>query len=105
MILLGLNCGFGCTDCAEIQWKNLDLKNGRVSFPRGKTEVARNLPLWPETVCALKKVLKLGELVFYTSKGNLWVRTIRSVNKHGRERYTKEDTVTKQFSKLLKKLR
>jgi len=36
MILLGLNCGFGCTDCAEIQWKNLDLKNGRVSFPRGK---------------------------------------------------------------------
>jgi len=103
MILLGLNCGFGCTDCAEIQWKNLDLKNGRVSFPRGKTGIARNLPLWPETVCALKKVPKLGELVFYTSKGNPWVRAIRSVDKHGREKYTKEDAVTKQFSKLLKK--
>jgi len=36
MIWLGLNCGFGCTDCAELRWKNLDLKNNRVSFPRGK---------------------------------------------------------------------
>ncbi len=44
MIWLGLNCGFGCTDCAELKWKNLNLKNARVSFARGKTGVGRNLP-------------------------------------------------------------
>jgi len=103
MIWLGLNCGFGCTDCAELRWKNLDLENGRVCFPRGKTGVNRNLPLWPETIQALREVPKSGELVFYTAKGNPWVRAIRGVDKFGREKYTKEDAVTKQFSKLIKK--
>ena len=64
MIWLGLNCGFGCTDCSELKWKNLDLENGRVDFPRGKTGIARNLPLWPETVDAIKVTPKKGELVF-----------------------------------------
>jgi len=58
MIWLGLNCGFGCTDCAELKWKNIDLKSGRVLFPRGKTGIERNLPLWPETVQALKQIPK-----------------------------------------------
>ncbi|MHC4159511.1 MAG: tyrosine-type recombinase/integrase [Planctomycetota bacterium] len=56
MIWLGLNCGFGCTDCAELRWKDLDLKNGRVRFPRGKTGISRNLLLWVETIKALKAV-------------------------------------------------
>jgi site-specific recombinase XerC len=56
MILLGLNCGFGCTDCAELQWANLDLERGRVDLPRHKTGIGRNLMLWPETVEALKIV-------------------------------------------------
>ena len=103
MIWLGLNCGFGCTDCAELRWDNLDLENSRVRFPRGKTGIDRNLPLWPETVMALKQVSKLGELVFYTSKGNPWVRTIQSVDRHGNQKYTKDDEVSKNFSKLLKK--
>jgi integrase len=42
MIWLGLNCGFGCTDCAELRWDNLDLKNSKVRFPRGKTGIDRN---------------------------------------------------------------
>ncbi|MCK4791139.1 MAG: tyrosine-type recombinase/integrase [Desulfobacteraceae bacterium] len=103
MIWLGLNCGFGCTDCAELRWDNLNLKNSRVRFPRGKTGIDRNLPLWPETVMALKQVPKLSELVFYTSKGNPWVRTIQSIDKHGNQKYTKDDAVSKSFSKLLKK--
>ena len=103
MIWLGLNCGFGCTDCAEIQWKNLDLKNSRVSFPRGKTGIGRNLPLWPETVEVLKEIPKSGELVFYTSKGNPWVRMIKSTDKNGIEKHTKENAVSKKFSKLIKK--
>jgi integrase len=103
MIWLGLNCGFGCTDCAELKWSNLDLQNARVNFPRGKTGIDRNLPLWPETVEALRHVPKQGELVFYTRRGNPWVRTIRSVEKDGTEKYTKDDAVTKEFSKLTRK--
>jgi len=103
MIWFGLNCGFGCTDCAELQWKNIDLKNGRVDFPRGKTGINRNLPLWPETVEALQQVRKSGELVFYTCRGNPWVRAIQKVDKNGKENYSKNDAVSKNFSKLLKK--
>jgi integrase len=104
MILLGLNCGFGCTDCAELKWENMDLKNLRVVFPRGKTGISRNLSLWPETVAALKDVPKQGELVFYTVRGNSWVRTIHSKDKSGNEKFTKDDAVSKAFSKLLKKV-
>ena len=103
MIWLGLNCGFGCTDCAELQWRNLDLKNGRVNIPRGKTGISRNLPLWPETVQAIKDVPKKGDLIFYTRRGNPWVSSIRSSEKDGTEKYTKNDAVSKEFSKLMKK--
>ena len=103
MIWLGLNCGFGCTDCAELKWRDLDLENSRVCFPRGKTGVERNLPLWPETVQALNEVPKKGELVFYTRRGNPWVRATHNKGEDGPERYTKDDGVTKEFSKLMKK--
>jgi len=93
----------GCTDCAELKWNNLDLENARVFFPRGKTGIERNLPLWPETVQALKELPKQGELVFYTRRGNPWVRTIQSVEKDGTEKYTKDDAVSKEFSKLMRK--
>jgi integrase len=103
MILLGLNCGFGCTDCAELKWDNLDLENSRVVFPRGKTGISRNLLLWSETVSILEDVPRQGELVFYTTKGNPWVRAILSKDKSGNEKFTKDDAVTKAFSKLLEK--
>jgi integrase len=66
MIMLGLNCGFGCTDCARLKWKNLDLENGRVQLARSKKGVPRNLPLWPETAKALKKVPRSGQLGLVT---------------------------------------
>jgi integrase len=103
MILLGLNCGFGCTDCAELKWDNLDLAKSRVIFPRGKTGISRNLTLWPETVQALKGSPKKGELVFYTAKGNPWVWATQTVDRFGNERFTKEDALSRKFSKLLKK--
>jgi integrase len=103
MIWLGLNCGFGCTDCAELKWTNLDLEHGRVTFPRGKTGIGRNLPLWPETVRALQAVPKQGELVFYTRSGNPWVRTMSSKQEDGTTKYTRDGAVTKEFSRLMKK--
>ena len=70
MILLGLNCGFGCTDCAELKWKNLDLQNGRVNFPMGKTGISRNLPLWSETTgpCGFKNGYDLCSGRFGTNR-------------------------------------
>jgi integrase len=103
MILLGLNCGFGCTDCAEIKWENLDLQNSRVVFPRGKTGISRNLSLWPETVNALKSMPEKGEFVFYTPKGNPWVRTIEATDDDGLKKYSTDNALSKKFSKLLKK--
>jgi len=103
MIWLGLNCGFGCTDCAELKWKSLDLENGRVAFPRSKTGIDRNLPLWPETIQALKELPISGELVFYTSRGNPWVTHNRVIGEDGRVKYTKIDSVSQAFSDLMKK--
>lgn len=102
MVWLGLNCGFGCTDCAELKWKNLDLQYSRVDFPRGKTGISRNLPLWPETVQALRKVPVSGELVFYTRRGNPWVGAEKSVGQDGKEKYKKTNNVSKEFSRLMK---
>jgi len=103
MIYLGLNCGFGCTDCSELQWKNLDLANGRVVFPRGKTGVQRNLPLWPETIDVLRAVPKRGKLVFYTSKGNPFVRNVFKTDTNGREKYCPLNSITTKFSRLIKR--
>jgi integrase len=96
MIWLGLNCGFGCTDVAELQWDDLDLKNGKVDLPRGKTGVPRNPSLWPETIQALQRIPPQGPLVFYTSDGNPWVRHNEKTKRH-------IDTVSKEFAKLITK--
>lgn len=103
MIWLGLNCGFGCTDCAELLWKHLHFEEARVHFPRGKTGIDRNIPLWPETIVALKNLRKKGDHVFYTAKGNIWVRTIKKVGENGITKYTKDNAIGKEFSKLIKK--
>ena len=103
MIWLGLNCGFGCTDCAQLKWKDLDFENNRVKLARNKTGVPRNLPLWPETIQALKEVPKSGKLVFYTSKGYPWIRTLLKTEGDGDGKYTTVNFVTSRFSKLLRK--
>jgi integrase len=105
MILLGLNCGFGCTDCARLKWPDIDLDNGRVQLPRSKTGVSRNLPLWPETIEALKKLPISGQLVFYTTEGHPWVRTSLKIKEDGSERYATVNAVTSMFARLLKKTR
>lgn len=103
MILFGLNCGFGCTDCAELKWSDLDRVNTRVKLPRRKTGISRDLPLWPETIKALEKIPKTGKLVFYTSKGNPYIRTIFKSDGNGNGKYTTLNTITTQFSRLIKR--
>ena len=103
MIWLGLNCGFGCTDCAELRWSDLDLVNAGVKLPRRKTGISRDLPLWPETVESLEKIPKTGTLVFYTSRGNPYIQTLLKTNGNGNGKYTTLNTITTKFSRLIKK--
>jgi integrase len=55
MIFLGINAGFGNSDCGNLPLTALDLDNGWVDFPRPKTGMARRCPLWPETVAAIRE--------------------------------------------------
>jgi integrase len=78
MILLGVNCGFGPTDCCRLPQSALDLKTGWIDYPRPKTALRRRVPLWPETVAALQEAIairpaaknpKHGDLVFLAASG------------------------------------
>ena len=55
--LLGVNCGFGNADVGHLPLKAVDLKGGWITYPRPKTGVDRRIPLWPETIEALRAVL------------------------------------------------
>src|SRR5262245_40992818 len=83
MILLGINCGFGNTDCGTLPRSAVDLDEGWVRFPRPKTGIERRCPLWPETVAAVREALahrpepkkeEHAGLVFVTTHGGAWAR-------------------------------
>jgi len=76
IILLGINCGYGPQDIAEMTLGNLDLAGGWLTQLRSKTGKPRRAPLWPETVKALRVVLegrletmKAGDRVFLSKTG------------------------------------
>lgn len=94
MILLGINCGFGNTDCGTLPISAVDLKGLMIDFPRPKTAIDRRCPVWPETVAALRKVIQPNKhgLVFVTEWGNPWVNG-------------STDAVSKEFTKVLKRLK
>jgi integrase len=54
MLLLGLNCGFGPKDLADLRWD--DICDGRVTLPRSKTGVCQTYALWPETEAHLGQI-------------------------------------------------
>ncbi len=77
MILLGVNCGFGNSDCGQLPEAALNLEAGWIDYPRPKTGIGRRCPLWPETVGALKAALAARKsdtdtLVFRTKYGKSW---------------------------------
>lgn len=57
MVLLGINCGFGNGDCSALPISALNLEGGWLNFPRPKTGIDRRVPLWPETVEAIKAAI------------------------------------------------
>src|SRR5262249_20229049 len=57
MIYLAINGGLGNTDCGRLTRGALDLDRGWLDYPRPKTGVPRRVPLWPETVEAVRLAL------------------------------------------------
>ena len=101
MILLGVNCGFGNSDCGHIPLTALDLDAGWIDYPRPKTGINRRCPLWPETVQAMRKAIAdrpdpKGEehagLVFITKYGRGWAKD------------TPDSPISNEMRKLLDKL-
>jgi integrase len=81
MILLGINCGFGNSDCGNLPLSAVGLDKAIIDFPRPKTGIARRCPLWPETIAALREMLakhpnpkkeEHAGLVFLTRCGDSW---------------------------------
>lgn len=120
MILLGINCGYGNTDVANLPQKAVDFDEGWIEFPRPKTEIRRRNPLWPETITALKAAIAIRPkpadatgrgLCFLTRCGRPWVRVKRKAKtgetgqSDGPEISVPIDALSGQFTKLLRNLK
>lgn len=98
MIWLGVNGGYGATDCSDLLKVDVDLKAKRIHTVRDKRKIIRMVPLWPETVKAI--ALLLSERaddphVFRKPDGKLWVQEKESAN---------INAVTKVFAALMDEL-
>jgi integrase len=109
IVLLGINVGAGNTDVANMQMKHLDLDGGWLNYPRGKTGIGRRVPLWPETVEALKLAIANRPAPQSSDDKNCVFLTPR---RNGAERSgatrlvvvgktSRTDYVSRDFSKLL----
>jgi integrase len=81
MILLAINAGLGNSDCGQLRFRNIDLQNGWLNYPRPKTGAARRCPLWQKTREALQQAIEQRpepkdeasrDFVFITKYGRPW---------------------------------
>ena len=81
MLLLGINCAFGNSDCGNLPMSAVDLKTGMIYYPRPKTGIERRCCLWPETIEAIQEAMakraapkkeEHAGLVFLTRCGDSW---------------------------------
>jgi integrase len=83
MVCLAINGGLTQRELSELLLSEVDLDAGWVRTSRGKTGEAREVPLWPETVAALRDAMEArptpktpdaADLFFVTRTGQAWVR-------------------------------
>jgi integrase len=104
MVLLGVNGGFGQMDFATLPASVVDFKKGVIDYTRQKTGVKRVVPLWPETVSALRAYRRPSdahpELFFVTTHGNPWIHEKAKEDAGGRLTGTTHvDSVSLEFKK------
>jgi integrase len=110
MILLCLNGGYGAKEVSDLPWAAVDLDGAIIDHNRGKTEefnVPHIVPLWPETVAALRLVRVQrpdDTLVFRTREGNPWCRREAKFDKGRLTRATNHDNVAWRFNGLVRRL-
>lgn len=102
MILLGVNCGFGNSDCGRLPLRAVDLDSGWVEFPRPKTGAARRCPLWPETVRALRESLAARRQPKDSDHAGRFFITAALGSYH---KATTDSPIAKEFAKLVKELK
>jgi integrase len=101
MILLGINCGYGNSDCGNLPLRAVDLETGMIDFPRPKTGIARRCPLWPETVSALRDALEKRPEAKSAADAGLFFITKYGLSWH---KDTPDGPISKETAKLLKAL-
>lgn len=71
MLLLGMNGGYGAMEVAQLRGKNLRLDEAIIVGRRSKTGARHRVPLWPETVAALRVLgpVPAESRVFVTAAG------------------------------------
>jgi len=117
MVLLAANCGFGQPDLSGLPLRAVNLDTGWVDFPRPKTAVHRRIPLWPETVEAMREWLPLrpkakdpadAKLLFLTCRGARWVKVSKGgkIKKDGKvtQPGSPADALGQEFAKVVDKL-
>jgi len=112
-VLLGLNCGLGNTDLATLRQSAIDWEGGWLNHPRPKTAVSRRIPLWKETLDALRVALDSrpepqdkqdADLVFLTRFGQPVVREEPIRLEDGTRKLRVRDTVCDMFLRLFRRL-
>jgi integrase len=82
MLLLGMNGGLGNTDLATMRMSILNLESTWLNYPRPKTGVPRRIPLWAETIAAIREVIANrkppqdymhADLLFISPRGHSYV--------------------------------
>ena len=109
MILLGINCGFGNTDCAMLPIGALDLVGGIVEFPRPKQVSSviarcgrkRFKPCKRFSASRPKGSKVLADRVFVTKYNHGWESRVKSEND---KKVSRDDPIAKETGKLLRKL-
>ncbi len=117
-ILLGINGGIGNQDLADLPFAALDLGGGWLDFRRSKTGIGRRIPLWAETVKALREAIAQRpapadkadvDCVFLTIEGHRLVRDRKTTTKDetGKEttKFVRIDQLTTDCGKLLRSLK
>lgn len=111
-VLLALNGGFGNTDIASLPQSAV--AGCWLNFPRPKTGINRRIPLWDESLDALRKAIAIRPvaadpaddgLCFLTSHGNPWVRVRVTIKEDGTEKHVPLDALGQRFVTLLKVLK
>jgi integrase len=103
-ILLGINCGFGNSDVADLPLAAVDLDAAVIDFPRPKTGIARRCPLWPETVAALREMLANRPAPKDEGHAALAFLSLRGTPLCSVREKDRTDAVAVQFGKLLRAL-